>query len=172
MQNNRIDWIDKAKGIATLMVILGHMPIPGFLCVIIYSCHMPLFFMLSGYILRDKGETVGTFCKRKMKALLKPLLQYSIILIIFHFCFYTLIVKSLSVTSVKNEIIGLVIQMKNGGEYSSSLWFLPCMFLAIIIVFLFIRKVKSLKIHIFWTITLGLVGSVVYCFCSSKYSCI
>jgi len=49
--NKRVDWIDVARGIAILLVIIGHtVPFESFTRVIIYSMHMPIFFILSGYI--------------------------------------------------------------------------------------------------------------------------
>lgn len=43
---HRIDWIDVAKGIAILLVIVGHSSVP-ILRGVIFSFHMPLFFILS-----------------------------------------------------------------------------------------------------------------------------
>ena len=43
----RIGWVDTAKGIGLLLVIIGHLPIP-LVPVWIYTFHMPLFFFLSG----------------------------------------------------------------------------------------------------------------------------
>ena len=45
---SRIGWIDTAKGIGLLCVILGHLSIP-YLDMWIYFFHMPLFFFLSGF---------------------------------------------------------------------------------------------------------------------------
>ena len=46
MTTKRIEWIDIAKGITILLVIIGH-NIKGVLFDIIFSFHMPLFFILS-----------------------------------------------------------------------------------------------------------------------------
>lgn len=43
---NRTEWIDCAKGITILLVIIGH-TIEGALRGAIFSFHMPLFFILS-----------------------------------------------------------------------------------------------------------------------------
>ena len=62
--SNRIKWIDACKGIGIIAVVLGHLAISynstGFyaeystlldaLIRVIYSFHMPLFFVLSGYV--------------------------------------------------------------------------------------------------------------------------
>ena len=46
----RIQWIDIAKGISIFLVIIGHTAPFGILeRNIIFSFHMPLFFILSGY---------------------------------------------------------------------------------------------------------------------------
>ena len=54
-QNNRIEWIDLAKGLTMLLVVVGHcLYIPGqtipllrLIRGLIFSFHMPLFFVLS-----------------------------------------------------------------------------------------------------------------------------
>lgn len=48
--NNRIDFVDTARGIAMLLVILGHCQLSADCTIekLIYSFHMPLFFFLSG----------------------------------------------------------------------------------------------------------------------------
>ena len=51
------DWVDAAKGLGIIFVVLGHaiadttpnVPIFGKIFQIIYSFHMPLFFFLSGF---------------------------------------------------------------------------------------------------------------------------
>ena len=45
----RIDWLDIAKGIAILCIIIGHSFGKNRIGVFIFSFHMPLFFILSGY---------------------------------------------------------------------------------------------------------------------------
>ena len=46
MKTERVDWIDIAKGITIILVIIGH-TINGALRGAIFSFHMPLFFILS-----------------------------------------------------------------------------------------------------------------------------
>ena len=61
----REEWVDNIKGMAILLVVIGHV-IDGFelngiygsakyawnTIDLIYSFHMPLFFMISGYLYR------------------------------------------------------------------------------------------------------------------------
>lgn len=52
-ERNRIQWVDIAKGFAILFVIIGHTACYGttgpIIKKIIYSFHMPLFFIMSGF---------------------------------------------------------------------------------------------------------------------------
>ena len=68
----RIHWIDIAKGIAIMLVVIGHVPDAfdaPFYRVAIYTFHMPLFFFLSGYVFSEK-ENFSVFLKSKCKSIL------------------------------------------------------------------------------------------------------
>ena len=49
--SERVIWVDTAKGFAIISVVLGHSSLPIELRSVVYSFHMPLFFMLSGVFL-------------------------------------------------------------------------------------------------------------------------
>lgn len=62
----RILWVDCAKGIAMLLVIVGHTVSYPFVHGSVYSFHMPLFFLLSGYtstFSKNKREVVARIKK-------------------------------------------------------------------------------------------------------------
>jgi len=79
----RIQWIDITKGIAILAVVVGHTlgPYNGqFLGSLIFAFHMPIFFMLSGYLF--KMHPISQEAKRGAMNLLLPyLITGSLILI-------------------------------------------------------------------------------------------
>lgn len=52
----RIDYYDIAKGIGILLVVIGHVKLKKYPYIqnFIYSFHMPLFFIISGYFFRPK----------------------------------------------------------------------------------------------------------------------
>ena len=55
----RIEWIDLAKGLAMILIIAGHAghdPVDRFL----YTFHVPVFFLISGYFITEKGS-FGSF---------------------------------------------------------------------------------------------------------------
>ena len=61
----RIRWIDITKGVAIVSVILGHTfqfgnPVHAF----VYSFHIPLFFIVSGYLAKPKRADINKLSKR------------------------------------------------------------------------------------------------------------
>ena len=72
--SKRIEYIDIARGIGILLVVMGHNDfavVSPFLYKLIYSFHMPLFFFLSGYFL-NSATGFWPFVKKRFNALLKP----------------------------------------------------------------------------------------------------
>lgn len=51
---NRIDWADISKGIGILLVVFAHLQIPGVVLKFVFSFHMPLFVLISGYFFRPE----------------------------------------------------------------------------------------------------------------------
>jgi fucose 4-O-acetylase-like acetyltransferase len=71
--NKRIEWIDCAKGITILLVIISH-TVSGILRGTIFSFHMPLFFILSSltYKCSNDKETFIRKTKKAFKHLVLP----------------------------------------------------------------------------------------------------
>lgn len=58
MSQNRDITFDMMKGIGIILVIIGHLAHGfGWLVPAIYTFHMPLFFILSGYFYKEKKIT-------------------------------------------------------------------------------------------------------------------
>lgn len=71
MQIKRDNTFDIIKGIGILLVIIGHLAHGyGVLIPIIYTFHMPLFFIVSGYFYKEKG--VIELLKRDFRLLIVP----------------------------------------------------------------------------------------------------
>ena len=86
----RIPEIDIMKGIAILCVMIGHTTWRSeWLAISIYSFHMPLFFIISGYFAKTYSEHSGnswTFIKQNARQLLVPFIVTLVIS-----CLYVLI---------------------------------------------------------------------------------
>lgn len=80
----RIIEIDIAKGILILLVLLGHSPICEWGGACINSFHMAAFFFLSGLTYNYKGN-LAQFFRKKIKGILLPYLEFSIVLLAFFF---------------------------------------------------------------------------------------
>ena len=68
-EKNRLDYIDRARGILIILVVIGHIWQSGHVFNTIYVFHMPAFFVISGLLLRftkshEKG--IGRFICRRM----------------------------------------------------------------------------------------------------------
>lgn len=50
---------DIMRGIGIILMMLGHIPVEGFAYRVIYSFHMPMFFLLSGYFANNVGIFSG-----------------------------------------------------------------------------------------------------------------
>ena len=77
-------WIDIAKGIGIILVVIGHTIGSQRVNDIIYTFHMPLFFILSGYLLKDI-YSIQDFKRNlinKSKRLLIPLLCYMLLIVL------------------------------------------------------------------------------------------
>lgn len=84
MLNQRIQYIDIAKGIGILLVVIGHCinssSFPGRW---IWSFHMPLFFVISGLCFNpSKNPLFVPFLLKKSKTLLLPLVIFSILMVV------------------------------------------------------------------------------------------
>lgn len=82
---NRETWVDCVRGIGVFFVVLGHLyqnePIGRF----IYGWHMPLFFILSGYLIKDKDNVI-TY-KKIISLTRRYIIPY------FTYCFINLIIQ-------------------------------------------------------------------------------
>lgn len=87
----RIIYIDYAKAFAIFLVVLGHTGgLNTTLRNVVYSFHLPLFFILSGMVFNEKKYEIDymDFIVSKIKTLLIPYLKYSIYILVFYFFVY------------------------------------------------------------------------------------
>lgn len=136
----RILWLDAIKGYGIILVMMSHvdsiMPIGQYL----FSLFIPLFYIASGYVMRDESFT--SLIKKKTNRLLIPYLVYGIVLTTF----YDIIKSSNNYQGgIMFEWIGLIYSRfcfypygSNNNYYfmpieaDSTLWFLTSLFLGYI----------------------------------------
>ncbi len=122
--NSRNQWMDVAKGITILLMILGHAAIPEPLSNFIYSFHMPLFFIASGWMTNWNKYSISDFAIRKAKSLAVPFIIYSSIVLVL-------------LEQVKKSIYGgnnMIFSWLCDGWQGYALWFIPVLFMSLFIV--------------------------------------
>lgn len=142
----RYDWIDSLKGMAIILVIIGHLNnISSELDRYIYSFHMPLFFFISGYLFNfEKYVDIGKeYLVKKIYSLIVPYFFFSVISYVFYIIMDSLYQPQIQNIDVFKEgilfNIYVILFSANGYLINTPLWFLPCLFVTEILFFI-LRK--------------------------------
>lgn len=98
-------------------MVLGHSSIPKPISNFIWSFHMPLFFIASGWMTNWDKYSFAEFAGRKFNSLLIPFLCYSIVVLIWR----------------ELTIGGDITEWLLNGWDGYALWFIPVLFFALII---------------------------------------
>ncbi len=80
LSRQRVDYLDVARGIALICIILGHFRI-GEIDHFVYTFDVPLFFMITGYFINEK-TSVKDFIKRKARTLIIPYFITGLVILI------------------------------------------------------------------------------------------
>ena len=84
MQQERIRWLDASRGLAIILVVLGHNLIPKAVWNYIYSFHVPVFFVIAGYLFgMSKTQGFAQHLKKKARTLLVPYAVFYVVLYIY-----------------------------------------------------------------------------------------
>ncbi|MGD9665298.1 MAG: acyltransferase family protein [Novosphingobium sp.] len=70
----RLDWVDAARGIGIVLVVIAHVWTRGPVRDAIYAFHMPLFFLLSGYVARPRP--LAAFARTQFWAMAVPYVAF------------------------------------------------------------------------------------------------
>lgn len=124
----RLEYIDRNKGLAILLMVFAHTA-PGEICnTIIFSFHMPIFFIICGILtayrygdvveMKDVRRTLY----RRIRQLGIPYLFFGFLLVVFYACLNYL---SSHTFEFQDRLLALLTL-----QGIDSLWFIPCYFLA------------------------------------------
>ena len=132
LSNQRLITLDIAKGIGMLFVIFAHVNYTPKLLILIYSFHMPLHFILSGFLFdRNRYSTYSAFFRRRWQTLLLPYLIASVISI-GYIAVWDLICPAaahFSRQEYRDYIIQIFLAQQSSKVLNSPLWFIPCLML-------------------------------------------
>lgn len=141
MANKRMMWLDLAKGLAILLMVLGHcLAADCALHDFIYSFHMPLFFLAAGFTMRAKSRQ--QVIKSSARRLLVP--YFIVCGILFAFAFVSPNTLNANLDTQRSWPVVLVEILYASGDSGviwghmfqaiGALWFLPCLFVARILL--------------------------------------
>ena len=165
-QTNRIGWIDAAKGMGIILVLIGHCDIPD-VNQYIYIFHMPLFYIISGFcwnIGKNRSISFKDFAKKKFNSYIIPYFKIALI------CFVVLGIGGNLLrmgfgdeyrTQLLKYIFGIAIYSRGTTEWlpsCSPIWFLTALFFAELIFYWIMKQSRPI---VFVAIA-GILGFLCY----------
>ena len=148
-KQNNIVTLTKAIGI--ILMVIGHALPKGYVAwEVIYTFHMPLFFIMSGYCFKEKYlDDAKSFVVRKIKGIYVPFVVFSMACMAFHnvFC-HLYIYEPTWLYDWKNylwETGRIVTRMHNAGGMFGAAWFLKELFWGNLIFYATLRLVNMLN---------------------------
>lgn len=133
---HRVTYLDIAKAFAILAVIGGHCGM-GKLGIFLYTFHLPLFFIISGYCFKFQND-FKVFIKSKIKNYLVPYFCCSIILAVYGFITHGLKSGEWTIIDLIDRLTPFIIQRRY-----TTLWFLATLFFGVLIFWLISKLFKN-----------------------------
>lgn len=155
LYNNKINIL---KALAILLVVSGHLEFSLIPMFPPYSFQVVLFFFIAGMLFK-KEYTFVQYLKRRIKSLLLPYFAYEFIYILI----------TIGITPVCGKFWGMPINLKNellmpfltGHQLDliSPLWFVPCLFITLVIykLFSYLKISEYLKLLIYFIFALSAI---------------
>lgn len=151
MSQKRIEFIDLAKGICIILVVLGHcgarINLPGLEIV-----RMPLYFILSGLFFKDYGGGYNFFIRKTNKILIPFIFFYLL------GCMAYYGIKFLAPQLLITSAGGILDVFNNRQFFNGPIWFLLCLFWCNIIFCQITLHIKREWLRIITVIALGVTG--------------
>lgn len=162
------DTVTLAKGLAICLMVVGHSGVPcSWIGYTIYSFHMPLFFILSGYCFKEVYlEKPVQFVWRKIKGIYLPFVAISLVFLglhnaLYHWHLYDSSagfggygVQLYSMQDFLQQIRYIIISMKCNEDLVGGFWFLKELFWGNLIFYGVLLLTKQIK----WVTPLLLLG--------------
>ena len=145
MRKVRVDYLDLCRGIAISLIVIGHFISNTVIQEWIYSFHVPVFFIISGFILKISNVNkinLKQYISKRIRKLIVPYYFFSIINTI-----PLVIVKHFEKEYLIDNVFNILILNGFG-----ALWFLPCLFIAELLFIILEKNLNSKLIKAFFII--------------------
>lgn len=166
LKKERTEWIDLARGWAIVLVVFAHTPIPAKLSSYIYSFHVPLFFIISGFLLYNGlSKKPADFIKNKVLRLAVPYLFFSIIgyayWVVARHVGWEAGADSINIMTPLNGTF-MAIRDSLFMTHNSALWFICSLFVSEVAFYLIFKLVKGDKLLLVTAVFAVMVGGMIY----------
>ena len=168
MSKKRLDYIDFTKGIAIILVIFAHsLAFADIPRAIIFSFHMPLFFICSGITGKPIKNSTGVAIK--IVSLIKKTIA-PVLLVYLIYAFSELFgnfTQNFSWSFAKRKIVGLLFSLGQDEKILGSkvesigmLWFLVTFFFAQLI-YLLVKLINNKNVQTLVILIIAIIGFIV-----------
>ena len=146
--NKRLDYIDWAKALSIFFIVIAHfLKEEHILRIMLYSFHVPIFFLVSGILFKQTSFT------KLFKRIIIPYLFYYL-------------VSSVLVIILDNKPVTILLDVFyfNGklDLWNSVLWFLPCYYIVMNLMSILLRLFKD---KIWVTLIISIIISIFFFTC-------
>ena len=139
--------ISATKGLLIILMVIGHSGVPQTIGEPLSLLRMPCFFMISGYLFKEKYlNDTKQFIYKKIKGLYFPFIKWSFIFLLLHNILYYLNINGVKYNT--NDLLSKAIQivtMTGSEQLLGGFWFLKELLYASIISFFTFKLLVRLK---------------------------
>ncbi len=170
-KKERMHYLDLLKGIGIVLVVLGHNSFHDYVTQAIYFFHMPLFFVISGFLDKLEGVSFGDYFRKKMKRLMYPYITFGVLIIIYNTLF-DILSGSRSSAKLMKRIAALAygnLIWENNSEYIGTLWFLAGLFCSGMIAYGIYRASEKSRVKLFIFCGISMLAAAGMAVIKNKY---
>ena len=152
----RIKWVDTAKALGVFLVFWGHLLYDGssvgsVINRAIYSFHMPMFFILSGFVAKQNKASFLEFIKSKFSRILLPAILLYLLTMPLYF-----LTLDYSTASLKSIIIK-IFYLYGSCAYNRPIWFFICLFQVLVLA----RLINLTALRSKWIVVVLLLSLII-----------
>ncbi len=167
------NYVAIAKGIAIILMVIGHSGCPEVVRKTIYLFHMPFFFICSGLFFSPQNEIdkLRIFIIRKIKGIYLPFIKWCLPFILLHNVFYSInlynnqfgfngvVSHPFTMGELFRNVFYNIVKMDGIPQLLGGFWFIKDLFFATLfisgIMFIVNKATKQVRIAIFIFLFVG-----------------
>jgi fucose 4-O-acetylase-like acetyltransferase len=179
VKSTRIEWLSFVRGISIVCIVIGHCNASPLITRIVFSFHVPIFFIISGFLFAENKSLTLRFDQIVRKKFRSAILPYITTAFILYFCIIATYLFYWNLVYYHNQVFNLsypfilgiklflnfcygtgavVNQFKTVIEPVGTLWFLPSFFCSSVIFYFVIKLIHT------YTITIQLIIIIILTF--------